>query len=180
MARPRSFDRDRALEQATIAFWENGYEQTSISDLTRAMGIAPPSLYAAFGDKRRLFDEVVARYQVGPGMIVASGVQEPTARGAIERMLAEAARQYARTDLPQGCMVVSEPSLVAERAVTREAIRARIQRGADAGELPAATDVDALATYVAVVLAGMSAHARDGATREQLTAIAETAMRAWP
>lgn len=180
MARPRSFDRDAALEQAMTAFWERGYEQTSIADLTAAMGIAPPSLYAAFGDKRRLFEEAVAHYQDGPGMIVARGLEEPTARGAVERMLHEAAREYARENHPRGCLIVSEPSLGELRAASRAGIRARIQAGADAGELPAGTDVDALAGYVGVVIGGLSARARDGASEAELRAIADQAMAAWP
>ncbi len=154
MARPRSFDREAALEQALTAFWERGFEQTSINDLTAAMGIAPPSLYAAFGDKRRLFEEAVAHYQEGPGMIVQRGLEEATARASIERMLHEAAHEYARDGRPRGCLIVSEPSLGELRAVSRAAIRARLQAGADAGELPPGTDLDALAGYVGVVIGG--------------------------
>lgn len=163
-----------------LEFWANGYEQTSISDLTRAMGIAPPSLYAAFGDKRSLFDEAVARYTSGPGAIVAHWLGEPTARGAVERMLRDAARIYAGGEHPRGCLVVTEPLLDQERAASRAAIRARLQRGVDEGDLADSTDVDALAGFVGVVIGGMSARARDGATAEELLAVAETAMAAWP
>jgi AcrR family transcriptional regulator len=181
MARPRSFDRDVALEQAMLAFWENGYEQTSIGDLTGAMGIAAPSLYAAFGDKRRLFDEAVARYQSSPGMVVANGLAEqPTARAAIAAMLHAAATAYAAPGHPRGCFVVSEPLLAPHRAASLAAIRARLQEGADAGELPAGTDVGGLAGLYGAVVGGMSARARDGATRQELLAIAESAMAAWP
>lgn len=84
--RPRSFDRDTALEQAVRSFWELGYEATSISDLTRAMGISAPSLYAAFGDKRALFDEVVAVYrQHYGGFLHRALAEEPTARRGVER-----------------------------------------------------------------------------------------------
>src|ERR1700677_1900881 len=95
MARPRGFDRDQALATAMRLFWERGYEDTSISDLTRAMGIGPPSLYAAFGDKECLFNEAVECYASGPGALVAPAMTEPTARMAIERVLRDAARLYA-------------------------------------------------------------------------------------
>lgn len=180
MARPRSFDREIALDQAMLAFWANGYEQTSISDLTAAMGIAAPSLYAAFGDKRSLFDEAVARYAAGPGAIVAGGLAEPTARGAVERMFRDAARTYPGDDHPPGCLIVTDPLLAGFRAASRTALRERMQRGVQEGDLPPQTDVDALAGYVGVIIGGLSARARDGATTAELLAVAETAMRAWP
>jgi TetR/AcrR family transcriptional regulator, copper-responsive repressor len=180
MARPRSFDRDAALRQALLLFWERGYEATSISDLTKAMGIAAPSLYAAFGGKRQLFDEAVASYQAVDGQLVGLGLGGPTAREAIAALLDAAAREYTDPGHPRGCMVVSEPLLERERAASRAAIRARVQEGLDAGELPPGTDVDALAGFYGVVVGGMSARARDGATRADLEAVAMTAMRAWP
>jgi AcrR family transcriptional regulator len=180
MARPRSFDRDAALQKAMLAFWENGYAQTSISDLTKAMGIAPPSLYAAFGDKRRLFDEAVARYQNTPGMIVADELAAASAREGVKAMLYAGAQHYTDGSHPRGCLIVTEPSLTRYREISGAAIRERIQQGVDAGELPASTGVDALATFYGVVVGGMSAYARDGATREDLLAIADTAMAAWP
>jgi AcrR family transcriptional regulator len=180
MGRPRSFDRDLALEQAMLAFWERGYEQTSISDLTAAMGIAPPSLYAAFGNKRQLFDDAVERYIAMSGPANSGEQTATTAREAIGEMLHALAREYTDDSHPRGCLVVSEPLLDEKRALSRAGFRARIQAGVDAGELPAGTDVDALAEFIGVVVGGMSARARDGGTREELAAIADTAMRVWP
>jgi AcrR family transcriptional regulator len=159
MARPRSFDREVALEQAMLLFWEKGYEETSIGDLTRAMGIAAPSLYAAFGDKRALFEEAVERYESLP--------DAPIAAGSIERILRRAAEEYTKPGQPRGCFILSEPLLDARRAASLAAIRAQV-------------DEDALASYVSAVLAGMSSRARDGASREELEAIATVALRAWP
>jgi AcrR family transcriptional regulator len=180
MARPRSFDRDAALEQAMILFWERGYEETSIGDLTAAMGIGAPSLYAAFGDKRSLFEAAAERYDSEPDGPIAASLGEPTARAAVDRMLAAAADAYTAPGRPAGCFVTSEPLLGERRAAARELIRARLHEGLAAGELPDGTDVDALTDYVAAVIAGMSSRARDGGTREELAAIAGVALRAWP
>lgn len=178
--RPRSFDRDAALDLALHAFWESGFEGTSIAHLTSAMGIAPPSLYAAFGDKRRLFDEAAARYLERLDLAMSIGLSAPTAREAIERILRDAAEYYTAADHPRGCLVTSEPLLAPQRAQARAAIFARIQRGHEEGDLPQRTDVDALTEFVDVVIAGMSARSRDGATREQLEASIDWAMGAWP
>lgn len=180
MSRPRSFDRDAALECALEAFWQHGYNQTSIAELTEAMGINPPSLYAAFGDKQTLFDEVVARYQSDPTTFIAVALAEPTARTAIERMLHGAAEQYTRAGQPRGCMVLSEPKLAAHRTESLRALTERLQQGLDDGDLPAGTDVRALGGYLMSVMSGMSAAARDGATAEELHAIAELALTAIP
>jgi AcrR family transcriptional regulator len=186
--RPRSFDREKALERAMQVFWKQGYEATSIHDLTRAMGINPPSLYAAFGDKERLFMEAVERYQRECGPAVACILDEAqTARGAIERLLTESAGQMAHSGDPRGCMLItncSAPSVQSALAGRREhqkaALKARIDRGAREGELPRGTDTAALADFYTTVLQGMALSARDGATRKSLLAAAEAAMRAWP
>ena len=174
-------------------FWERGYEAASISDLTAAMGITPPSLYTAFGDKAQLFLEAIERYGKGPGGFYQRALDEaPTAREAIRRMLCEAASELTQTCHPQGCMMVMaatncsvaaehiQAALVKRRALGSAIMQARIQRGIDAGELPPATDAAALAHYYVTVYQGMSMQAKDGATRESLEASVDFAMRAWP
>ncbi|MGW0467127.1 TetR/AcrR family transcriptional regulator [Streptomyces sp. NPDC003027] len=189
--RPRSFDRRAALEQAMTAFWEQGYETTSVSDLTRAMGISAPSLYAAFGDKRTLFEEVVEAYAVSYGAYGDEALaEEPTARDALARMLREAADAFTDPSHPRGCLVISSATncsnLEVEEALRQRRNRAlasfetRIRRGVAAGELPADADTGALARFCGAVLQGMSQQARDGATREELRAVAEVATAAWP
>ena len=191
--RPRSFDRETALERALTLFWQHGYEATSISGLTKAMGISPPSLYAAFGDKRSLFEEAIARYQESYGAFTPRALtEESTARGAVERVLREAAAEFTAPGRPRGCLVISaavncgpesadvEEALRAQREAGKRAIRDRIASGVRTGELPAETDTEALAQYYAAVFQGMSTQARDGATREQLEALAALAMHAWP
>ncbi|MFF1450595.1 TetR/AcrR family transcriptional regulator [Streptomyces sp. NPDC058274] len=189
--RPRSFDRETALEKAVLAFWEHGYEATSVSDLTRVMGIGAPSLYAAFGDKRSLFEEVVRAYGTTYGAFGDRALaEEPTARAAVERMLREAAAEYTDPAHPHGCLVVHaatnctspevERSLREQRNANIAALESRIRAGIAAGELPADTDAAALARHTGAMIQGMSQQARDGATRAELEALAELATAIWP
>lgn len=188
--RPRSFDRERALERAMHLFWRQGYEATSVSDLTRAMGINPPSLYAAFGDKESLYLEALGRYQQRRVESMAKWFdEEPTAKAAVRRLLTEAARKLARAGAPRGSMLVSamqcssealQAKLAERRASMRAIIKARIDRGLREGELPRGTDTDALVDFYSAVFQGMSFQARAGVTRKRLLATADTAMSAWP
>ncbi|MFG2288676.1 TetR/AcrR family transcriptional regulator [Streptomyces sp. NPDC048595] len=191
--RPRSFDRETALERAVRSFWEQGYEATSIADLTRAMGISAPSLYAAFGDKRALFDEVVTEYKrLYGGFISRAVAEEPTARRGVGRALREAAVEYTLPGRPRGCLVISAAlnispasaevadSLREMRLSNIREITSAIRADIAAGELPADTDAGALAGFVGAVIQGMSQQARDGAGEAELVSIAELAMAAWP
>ncbi|MEU7058351.1 TetR/AcrR family transcriptional regulator [Streptomyces sp. NPDC046197] len=189
--RPRSFDRATALEKALLAFWEHGYEATSVSDLTRAMGIGTPSLYAAFGDKQALFAEVVREYDDRYGCFGDRALaEEPTARAAVERTLREAAVAYTAPGHPHGCLVVHaatncttpevEQSLRERRIAGIAAFESRMKDAIAMGELPPDTDAGALARYVGAIIQGMSQQARDGASREELEALAEIAMAVWP
>ncbi|WP_432849608.1 TetR/AcrR family transcriptional regulator [Amycolatopsis sp. CA-161197] len=191
--RPRAFDREHALTQAMFVFWERGYEGTSLADLTGAMGINPPSLYAAFGGKEALFREAVERYGETYGSYTPRALrEEPTAREAIEAMLRDNARTYVDPEHPTGCMVVlaatnCSPSnqgvcayLKAQREEVRDLVRARLRRGIEAGELAETVDVEALGAYYATVLFGLSMQARDGVDLPGLTAIIDAAMLCWP
>lgn len=189
--RPRSFDRVTALEAALLAFWEHGYEATSVSDLTRVMDIGAPSLYAAFGDKRSLFEEVVREYGVRYGSFGDRALaEEPTARAGIERMLREAAAEYTAPGRPHGCLVIHAAvncstaevaeSLRERRNANIEAIERRIEADVDRGVLPPDTDAPALARHTGAMIQGMSQQARDGASRAELEALAEIALAVWP
>ncbi|MBX7552631.1 TetR/AcrR family transcriptional regulator [Streptomyces sp. NPDC004232] len=189
--RPRSFDRDTALEKALMAFWEHGYEATSVSDLTRIMGIGAPSLYAAFGDKRSLFEEVVRVYTDTHGAFGDRALaEEPTARGAVARTLREAAAEYTDPAHPFGCLVAHAATNCTSAEVERllrerrnagiAALASRIRADVAAGVLPAGTDAAALARHTGAMIQGMSQQARDGASREELEALAEIAMTIWP
>ncbi|MFR9725903.1 TetR/AcrR family transcriptional regulator [Streptomyces sp. MS19] len=191
--RPRSFDRETALGQAVTVFWEHGYETTSVADLTRAMGIGAPSLYAAFGDKKTLFEEAVEFYGRHQGSYMGRALaEEPTGTAAVSRMLREAAEVFTAPDCPHGCMVISAAvnyqdsgedvasGLRDMRNRNLRIIESRIREDLTAGLLREGTDPAALARFVGTVLQGMSQQARDGATRSELEVVAEIALSAWP
>ncbi|MGW5653315.1 TetR/AcrR family transcriptional regulator [Streptomyces humi] len=191
--RPRSFDREVALVQATLLFWQHGYEGTSVADLTAAMGVSPPSLYAAFGDKRALFTEVVDRYGSTFGAFMGNALaEESDARTGFARMLDEAAVSYTDPTHPAGCLVISaatnyspatadvERDLRTRRAANIGSFEERLNEAKALGSLPAGTDTRALAVYFAAVVQGLSQQARDGATTEELRRVAAYAMAVWP
>lgn len=191
--RPRAFDRDAALDEAMRLFWEHGYEATSLAQLTSAMGVSAPSLYAAFGDKEALFLQAVDRYvSRGGDQTQALMGDAKTAREAMERVLLESAIRLTDPRFPRGCMVVLSAVSVSEEAarVQRELaqcrsgweqqVKARIERGIEDGDVPAGTNAAALAGFYMAVLQGMSLHAKDGASRERLEEIGEAALLAWP
>jgi AcrR family transcriptional regulator len=178
--RPRSFDRDAALSAAVELFWRTGYEETSIAMLTSAMGVTPPSLYAAFGDKRRLFEEAAAAYFERTCEGVDAAAALPTAHEAIGRMLNDTARAHTDAATPPGCLMLTEPRLAAQRAVLHQRLKDRLDQGVRDHDLPATANTDPLASFLVSVMRGMSGCARDGGTKEDLLGIAETAMAALP
>ena len=189
--RPRSFDRELALERAMDVFWSKGFEAASLSDLTEAMGINPPSLYAAFGDKEGLFIEAVQRYHANAQQNCPYG-DLPTAREAVENLLTFAATLFTDPGHPRGCLAVMamttssttssklQQLLMEQRAMAKAKLRERIQRGVKEGDVPADADATALANLYSAVLSGLSLQARDGASRKALLAAVQAAMQAWP
>ncbi|WP_210443414.1 TetR/AcrR family transcriptional regulator [Nocardioides sp. SYSU D00065] len=178
--RPRSFDRDVALATAVEQFWRHGYEETSVASLTAAMGVSPPSLYAAFGDKHRLFEEASATYFRSTCEAVDRALELPTARDAVARILDDAARAHTRAGTPSGCLMLTEPRLAAQRDELRRRIQDRLERAVEDGDLPPGTRTDHLSAFLVAVLRGMSGCARDGGSTEDVLAIAHTAMAALP
>ncbi len=191
--RPRTFDPDAALETAMRLFWEHGYEATSLAQLTEAIGVSAPSLYAAFGDKETLFLRAVERYQArGGDQTQALFGEAKTAREAVARTLLESAIRLTDPKYPRGCMVVLSAISVSEEAASvqkelmkcrsgwEKEMKRRIERGVKDGDVPQSVNAGALASFYMAVLQGMSLHAKDGASRERLKEIGEAAMGAWP
>jgi AcrR family transcriptional regulator len=192
MGRPRSFDIDRALDRALQVFWRKGYEGTSLSDLTKAVGVNRPSLYAAFGEKEALFRKALDRYLNGPAAYVREALKEPTARAVVERLLRSAADLNAAPGNPGGCLMVQgalacgeeadsmRRELAACRAAGEAALRRRLERAKSDDDLPADTDPADLARYVATILYGIAVQAAGGASRSKLQRVVEMTLRTLP
>jgi AcrR family transcriptional regulator len=190
--RPRAFDPEKALDRALRVFWKHGYEGASLTDLTEAMGINRPSMYAAFGNKEELFRKVLDRYGKSAGVYQQEALNEPTARGAVEKILLGAAEALGDARHPRGCLLVQgglacgdesnavRRELCARRGEGEAAIRERLERAKAEGDLASSVNAAELAGYVTAVLQGMSVQAAGGAGREKLRGIAERAMAAWP
>src|SRR5438552_7943531 len=161
--RPRSFDLDKALDAALQVFWRKGYEGASLSDLTQAMGINRPSLYAAFGNKEQLFRKALDRYAEGPAAYVREALREPTARAVVEKLLGGAVELLTNPGNPGGCLAVHgalacgqevdsiRKELNTRRKAREVALRRRLERAKAQGDLPAHANPADLARYVATV-----------------------------
>jgi AcrR family transcriptional regulator len=191
MGRAREFDADEALERAMTVFWRKGYEATSLSDLTRAMGINRPSLYAAYGNKQEVFRQALERYAEGPSY-ERTALAQPTARKVAEGLLHGAADVQTDPRTPAGCLATlgttycaddSSPvgkMLIASRLAGHAAIRERFQRARAEGDLPEDADPKALTHLIGAVVCGMAVLAASGATRVELERVIELTMRSWP
>jgi AcrR family transcriptional regulator len=189
--RPLSFDRDEALEKAMLAFWNSGYETTSIGELTAAMGVTAPSLYAAFGNKQQLFFEAMRRYAGDLRLLEQAMKEAPSAQAAVAEMLRGAAVLYTGETTPSGCLLASaaatgspeaaevRAAIAAVRREIRDMIVRRIETDVANGTMSRSTPPGVLADLAIAVTQGLSVLARDGAERERLFAVAEAAMHAW-
>lgn len=190
--RPREFDTDEALNRALIVFWRKGYEGASLPDLTEAMGISRPSLYAAFGNKEALFRKALDRYTEGPASYIREALSKSDAKDVFESLLRGAADSLTHPRHPRGCLMVHgaltcadacesvRKELMARRADGETLIRKRFDRARAEGDLPLGANPTDLARYVMTVIQGMSVQAAGGATRKELRRVAEASIRAWP
>lgn len=190
--RPREFDVDEALDCALKVFWQNGYEGTSLTDLTEAMGITRPSLYAAFGSKEGLFRKVLTRYASGPAAFVTEALSATTAREVASMLLRGSVDMLTCPDNPSGCLMVqgalssgedAKPirvELASWRVMREEAMRRRFDRALEEGDLPADSDPVVLARFISTVMQGMAVEAAAGARRDDLLRVVEMSMKSWP
>lgn len=190
--RPCSFDREQALDAAMKVFWRHGYEGASLSDLTEAMGINKPSLYAAFGDKESLFRQALDRYEKVAGAPARAALAAPTAREMAEKLLQSAVENTTSPHNPHGCLMVTgalagakesegiQHELATRRNDSEQAIRRRLKRAQAEGDLSPETSPADLARYLVTVIRGLGVQAAGGATRAELRRVARMAMRAWP
>jgi AcrR family transcriptional regulator len=190
--RPRGFNYDEALDRAMHVFWRKGFEGASLNDLTAAMGIQPASLYKAFGNKLTLFEKALARYLAGPVAFVHDALNEPTAYAVADRILRRTAEFLTEGRSQRGCMTIQaalaggvegEPirrKLIALRVKEQDALRRRFERAKSEGDLPNDGDAADLARFVTALFQGMTVQAINGASREGLLRLSDTALRTWP
>ncbi|GAA4917471.1 TetR family transcriptional regulator [Stackebrandtia albiflava] len=190
--RPKGFDQAEVLENAMRVFWEDGYEGASLTALQEATRLSPPSIYHSFGSKEGLYRACLDHYQGRHGSPVDAMRAEPPGPEGLRRLLSTAAAEYTSPDQPAGCMISTAALTVgpqhdavagqvaARRATSLGLVRDYLAQARRRGTLPESADPAALARYFGAIMQGMSVQARDGATREELEAIADIAMAAWP
>lgn len=191
IGRPRGFDVDEALERALQVFWERGYEGASLTDLTAAMGITKPSMYAAFGNKEQLFRKALQRYSEGPASYATRALEEPTARRVAAAILHGSARTTTLPERPHGCLTVqgalassdagrpAHDALVDWRNDASRHLEERFRRAVDEGDLPPGTDPRRQARYIMTVAFGIAVQAANGLGHDELRDIADTALENW-
>nr|WP_244877936.1 TetR/AcrR family transcriptional regulator [Croceibacterium atlanticum] len=188
--RPREFDVDQALAAALRVFWDKGYDAASLTDLTEAMGITRPSLYAAFGNKETLFKRALDLYENEKLAYVGRAMHAATARGVARNMLdgvietvTSAGRGCMRVIASVACSRDDSPIRQDVQARSQSAFRvieARMQRAIDEGDFTGPIDAETITRYLLAVMQGMSVQAAAGASAEQLQQIADATLAIWP
>lgn len=187
--RPISFDKDAALEAAMLLFWERGFEGTSMADLTQAMGINPPSIYAAFGDKHALFQLAVKRYTEMRAQYAGKALEEPTLERFIRALFDNTVAFLTTPGHPARCMTLSgavgcsvdaSPArdlMTETRKQNEVALRKRLLKARKSGELPKNVNVDDYTRYLSTIISGLSIQAANGSTKAELKRTAQMALR---
>lgn len=190
--RTRNFDLEETLDRAVDVFWRRGYEATSIAELTEAMGINPPSLYAAFGNKRALFDQVVERYMRYSAANLQAAAAQPTGRAVALHMLTSVVISATSEGQPTGCLLVQgalagsadnadvQEELARRREDIRQAMQLRFEQALDDGDFPLDADPAKLARYYLTVATGLTVQAASGVGRRELLETVDFAMSAFP
>lgn len=190
--RPRAFDQDEALDRALNVFWTRGYEGASLNELTEALGINRPSLYAAFGNKEALFRKALGRYLEGPVSYAMQAINAPTVREVVRTFLVKSVELTTSGENPPGCMMVvgalacgegSEvirQELIVRRNNYLRMLAERFERAKLEGDLPASVSASDLARYVTTIHQGLSVQATSGATRNELMGVVNLVMQSWP
>ncbi|MEQ1488499.1 MAG: TetR/AcrR family transcriptional regulator [Methylotenera sp.] len=190
--RPLAFNQDEALDKALNVFWLRGYEGATMAELTEALGINKPSIYAAFGNKEELFRKALAKYLAGPAAFVGESLNETTARQVATHFLTRAAEFLTHHNNPRGCMVVQgalscgagsaaiQQVLIAHRKSYENALVQRFELAKAQGDLPADVNCASLAKYLTTIHQGLSVQATSGATCDELKSVIQIAMQNWP
>jgi AcrR family transcriptional regulator len=190
--RPRQFCPDKALTAALQVFWRRGYEGASMAELTEAMGITKPSLYACFGNKESLFCKALDLYERDKLAYVKSAMSAPSAKGVAEQMLRGSLALSTGTNDPRACLGVIasvacttfdesiRDEVMARRASSDLVTIERFRRAQEEGDLPEGVTPEALASYLMAVMQGMGVQASSGACPEQLAQLVETTLAFWP
>lgn len=193
--RPRSFDTDEALDRALEVFWRHGFQGASLAELTEAMGLNKPSLYAAFGDKESLYLKALDRYAaLCADEHITKLQQEPDARCAIADFMHSIAVMLADPKYPGGCCVINgvadcggattppavDAALRKQLQGNEVMLKERLVRAQRDGQLPKGKSADELAALFNAVIAGIAVLAKGGAGRTKLDKVIDAAMAAWP
>lgn len=190
--RPREFCVDKALAEALHVFWAKGYDGASMTDLTEAMGITKPSLYAAFGNKEALFHKALDLYESEKLEYTRLALQQPTARKVAEYYLRGGVDVHAAEDEPHGCMGLMsslacspeaesiKADVIRRRASSQRALVERFEQAKREGDLPAHIDAEGLTSFLYAILQGITVQAGAGATRAELARLVDTSLALWP
>jgi AcrR family transcriptional regulator len=192
VGRPRKFNTEKALDRALKVFWRKGFDGTSLSDLTKAMGINRPSLYSAYGDKEALFRLAMDRYVEVHACHVKAALEEPTARAVVEKLWSGSIDLARNPRNPRGCFLVQgalacgdtaqpvQQAMAKQRFMRETALRERFERAVFVGDLPPDVNPADLARYVATVSYGLAVQAAGGTSAADLETVAAIAIQSLP